>query len=345
MNSNSIFDDILSHWPVGPVSSVDLISQGNVNRNCLIKTSTGAFILRKISHYRTIQQLSFEIAYLEHLENQHFPYAIPQLISSNQDQKFMKYEGSYYCVYQYIEGEVKKQLNLLDLRAIAKMVTSYHEILKNSALENGLSKDPQIAHSFVSEELADFKKHIKAKNTKNTTELRFLEYVDRLLSLHESLHDPTYSKYRTYPIHRDINPENLIWQGEELIGLIDYENVSMMNDTLLKDICVIIQTCCYNRNNPVQTDLNLASYFLKEYETYASLQKEDLTLLPKILSAGAIEDFAYAYWQLLHDPARADLSRLDYYANVAMWLYQHEERILSTLEKILSCNEWRNRFF
>jgi Ser/Thr protein kinase RdoA (MazF antagonist) len=215
------------------------------------------------------------------------------------------------------------------------MVASYHDILKNAELENAASKAPQIAHPFVSEELAQFKTQIGTKDFKNAHDLKCLEYLDQLSRIHESLHDPSYSKCRTYPIHRDINPENLIWREEVLVGLIDFENVSIMNDTFLKDISVIIQTCCYNRINPVQTDLRLASYLLKEYESGFSRQLNDLKFLPKILSAGAIEDFAYAYWQLIHDPARADVSRLDSYANVAIWHFQHEDQIAAILEENL----------
>ncbi|MFW9914858.1 MAG: phosphotransferase [Candidatus Thorarchaeota archaeon] len=333
MNYNSELDAILSRWPLGTVFSCSLVPLGDVNRNWLVRTSQGAYILREISQHRTIQDLLFEIKYLEHLKSQKFPYATPQPVSIDQSQKFVEHEGFYYCIYRYIEGKVKKQLDLSDLREIARMVALYHEILENADLENSASKTPQIAHTFVAEELAQFKTQIGTKNFKHAHDLKCLEYLDQLSRIHESLHDPSYSKCRTYPIHRDINPENLIWQEEALVGLIDFENVAIMNDTFLKDIGVIIQTCCYDRNDPVQTDLELASNLLKEYESSFSLQLSDLKFLPKILSAGAIEDFAYAYWQLIHDPARADLSRLDFYANVAVWHYQHKDQIVAILEE------------
>ncbi len=336
MSSTNSLKHILSNWSLGTVLSSTMIQQGDVNQNWMIVTSYDTFILKKVIFERTIPQLLFEFDYLEYLENQKFSYKIPKPLKTIHGQRFVEFQGFYYWIYRYIKGEIMKPLNLSNLREIAQMITKIHSILQSSDLDNNMLRDSQIAPTFVFNELIEFKIQITAKTNKKGNELKFLECIDQLLSIHKSLHDPTYSEYPAYPIHRDINPNNLIWHEGRIKGIIDFENVSMMNDTFLKDIAIIIQTCCNNRNNPIQTDLNLSSEFLKEYNKIFSLQKKDIRYLSMLFTAGAIEDFAYAYWQLVNDPIRGSLSNLDYYAKKALWHHQNTDRISTILAENLS---------
>ena len=56
-----------------------------------------------------------------------------------------------------------------------------------------------------------------------------------------------------------------MWQNKKLVGLIDFENVSTINDTIIKDISGMLQYSCRDKKYKYKLDLRLAKFFLQEY--------------------------------------------------------------------------------
>ena len=79
--------------------------------------------------------------------------------------------------------------------------------------------------------------------------------------------------------------------------------------------------------------MKLASFFLREYRKHHRLSDEEIAFIPDIITAGAIEDFSYAYWMLINDPKRAKLYRLRLYSQVARWHHKNKIEIIKKLTK------------
>ncbi|MFH0905942.1 MAG: phosphotransferase [archaeon] len=324
-------ENILSNYNIGKLISYEKSNFGVSNENYILKTTSGKYILRKYAFHKTFSNVNFEIKFLNYLKNKNFSYKIPFPIKSKDGKYLLKINKSLFYIYRFIEGEtINRKLEKKHLKQLAKVMSYLHNLIEKSNLNNSKGKGSVFNKAPVLKELNEFRKLILKKPAKDKKDNIFLKESEILISILKSLDCNEYLKYKKYPLHRDINQENIIFKKDKLVGIIDFENVSVINDTFIKDISVTIQYCCRD-NREYKIDLNLAKYFLEEYNKYRKLSKIDISLIPDIISAGSIEDFSYVYWLFLNDRKRAKLYRLKLYSKTAQWYNKNKEKIISTL--------------
>jgi Ser/Thr protein kinase RdoA (MazF antagonist) len=213
------------------------------------------------------------------------------------------------------------------------MMAIYHTMIESSGLDNLKGCNEVFRENSVLEEMEQFAAQIRKKHKRDRKERIFLKESSILIPLMRSLDTREYSRLPRFPLHRDINPDNTLWKKGKLVGLIDFENTGTINDTIVKDISVMLQYSCRKRKQKHETDLELAKFFLREYRKHHRLSDEEIGFIPDIITAGAIEDFSYAYWMLVNDPKRARLYRLHLYSQVAQWHHRNKTRIAKDLTK------------
>jgi Ser/Thr protein kinase RdoA (MazF antagonist) len=276
--------------------------------------------------------LGFELNFfLTYLKEHGFPYKIPIPIRAKKGEFILRFKGSRFWIYEFIEGRYAKRFGYSELKEIAKMMAIYHKTIESSGLNNKKGIGEVFNRKSVLGELKRFRAQALRKDRLGRKDQIFLKESSILFTLIRSLDGREYSKLPTYPIHRDVNPENTLWKNKKLVGLIDFENVGTMNDTLIKDISIVLQYSCRDRKQKYKLDLKLAAFFLREYRKHHELSNREIAFLPDIITAGAIEDFGYAYWMLVNDPKRAKLYRLKLYSKVAQWHHKNKEEIIKKL--------------
>jgi len=323
-------ETLLENWDIGKLLSCRRLERGVVNINWIVIASRGKYVLRRIMHFTKIEDLRFELDYLTYLKEHGFPYRIPVPIEAKNKENFLEFQGSYFWLYEYIEGRDTKQFGYLELRECAKMMAIYHKIIAASGLDNKHGSEV-FRRKSVLEELERFRTQIHEKHKQDRKDRIFLKESSTLIPLMKSLDPREYSQLPTYPLHRDINPENILWKNKRLVGLIDFENAGTMNDTVIKDISIMLQYGCRDRKQKHKLNLRLARFFLNGYKKHDQLSDKEIEFLPDIITAGAIEDFAYAYWMLVNDPKRAKLYRLKLYSKTAQWYSKNKQEITKKL--------------
>lgn len=324
-------NEIISLWNIGEAISYKKAKKGVVNTNWIIKTNKGKYVLRKVMKEKKLSDLKFELDYLDYLKNKKFPYRVPSPIRNKNNSFFVKKKGAFFWVYEFIKGKDIKRFGYPELKECAKMMAIYHEIVEMSKLNNKKRVGDVFNRKPVLKELEDFYFNALKKSKQDRKDKIFLKEASLLIPLLKSLNGKDYSKIPKYPLHRDINPENTLWRNKKLIGIIDFENVGSQNDTAMKDIAGMLQYSCRDKTNRHKLNLKLAKFFLKEYKKSHPLSNEEIKFIPDIVTAGAIEDFSYAYWMLIHDPERAKLYRLKLYSKVAQWYNKNKEEIIKKL--------------
>jgi Ser/Thr protein kinase RdoA (MazF antagonist) len=322
---------LLDNWDVGKLVSYRQAGKGVVNVNWIIRTTHGKYVLRKVAHFIKMKNLKFEVKYLTYLKEHNFPCRIPAPIKAKNKEYFLKFRDSYFWLYGYIEGRDIKRFGYSELRECAKMMATYHKIIESSGLSNKKGNDELFNRAPILKELEKFRAQILSKDKQDRKDRIFLKESSILIPLMKSLDGREYSKFPKYPLHRDINPENILWKNKKLVGLIDFENIGTMNDTMIKDISVMLQYSCRDRKQKDKLDLKLARFFLREYKKHHQLSDKEIRFLPDIITAGSIEDFSYAYWMLVNDPKRAKLYRLKLYSQVAQWYNKNRQGIMRKL--------------
>jgi homoserine kinase type II len=321
---------LLENWDIGKLISCRQTEKGVVNINWIVKTTQGKYVLRKVTHFTKIEDLKFEVNYLTYLKEHKFPYKIPVPIKTKNKEDFLKFKDSYFWIYEYIEGRDIKRFGYSELRECAKMMAIYHKIIASSGLDNKKGSEVFNRKSIL-KELQKFRTQILEKGKLERKDRIFLKESSILIPLMKSLDAREYSKLPTYPLHRDINSENTLWKNKTLVGLVDFENVGTMNDTVIKDISIMLQYSCRDRKQKHKLNLKLAKFFLNEYKKHGQLSNEEIEFLPDVITAGAIEDFSYAYWMLVNDPKRAKLYRLKLYSKTAQWYHRSKQEIIKKL--------------
>jgi Ser/Thr protein kinase RdoA (MazF antagonist) len=325
----------ISKWSIGGAVKWEVAERGEVNRNFILTAGEGKFVLRQVlshSHYQRPSDLEFELGYLNYLKKAGFPYHVPVAIPSRTGKLFAKVRGRYFWLYKFIEGKAIGRLNESHLTQLTKMMGTYHRLLERSGLDNGKSSVDVYSRASTLKEMEGYRLEVLRKHRMSGQEdVTFMEESARLIALLRNLDETPYSNLKRYPIHRDIIPENLIWQGTKLVGLIDFEHVSGTNEPTVKDIAVAIQFICRDNKLKHQLDLKLASRFLQSYRKWHSVSAREVRLIPNLVVSGFIEDFAWTYWMLRNDPQRARPDALKLYSRAALWSYESREEITRAL--------------
>jgi homoserine kinase type II len=326
-------ETILANWDVGELVSFRQATSGVVNVNWVVKTTKGRYVLKRVAQFAETGAVEFEMNYLTFLKEHGFPYGVPVPLRTRSREFIARFEGSRFWMYEYVEGREIKRFGYPELRECAKMMSAYHTMIESSGLDNGKGCDEVFREMSVSDEMERFAAQILEKDKRDRKERIFLKESSTLIPLMRSLDAREYSRLPRYPLHRDINPGNTLWKKGKLVGLIDFENTGTLNDTVVKDISVMLQYSCRDRKQKHKTDLKLASFFLREYQKHHQLSGEEIAFIPDIITAGAIEDFSYAYWMLVNDPKRAKLYRLHLYSQVAQWHHKNKIEIVKRLTR------------
>jgi Ser/Thr protein kinase RdoA (MazF antagonist) len=322
---------LVDEWCVGSLVGHERAEKGVANVNWVVRTVEGKYVLRKVVHVENAADLNFELDYLTFLKEQGFAYKVPAPLRTKKNSSFLRFKGFCFWLYEWIDGEIRGTFGHSELRECAKMMTSYHSIVEESGLDNQRGVGSVFNREPVLRELNMFVGQISERQKQDRKDEIFVREATALVPLLESLDGEAYSKLPRYPVHRDINPENVLWKGGKLVGVIDWENVSVMNDTMVKDISVMLQYSCRDKKYKYKLDIGLARFFLEEYRKHRDLSDEEIRFIPDIITAGSIEDFSYAYWMLVNDRKRAKVYRLKLYSKVAQWHSRNREEVSDQL--------------
>ena len=282
--------------------------------------------------------MKFELSYLDYLKQAGFPYEIPAAIATTKGSLFVTVQGHYYWLYKFVEGSVVEKLDESRLAQLAKMMAEYHLLIERSALNNGKPESDLYNIASTLKEIEEYRTETLRKNKINRNERTLLDEAAKMIPILRDFDAGPDQKPQLYPIHRDLISENLIWKQGKLIGVIDFEHVSGTNDPVVKDIAVTMQYCCRDRRVTHQLDIDSARRFLQSYTESHPLPNGEIALIPDLMTAGFLDDFAFALWMLKNDPDRAKRSEEDGYgptlfSKAVQWSHRNRERVSQALLK------------
>lgn len=170
--------------------------------------------------------MNFELDYLDYLRQGGFPYQIPSAIPTKNGELFVNVRGRYCWLYTFIEGVATRRFSEKCLAQLARTMATYHLMIEKSHLTNGKPRSDLFNRTPVLREIGDFRAEILRGNRANRADAGFVKESKILERILRGLDESQYSNLKRYPIHGEINPENLVWKNGSLVGLLDFENVS-----------------------------------------------------------------------------------------------------------------------
>ncbi|MCK4553860.1 homoserine kinase [Candidatus Parcubacteria bacterium] len=228
---------------------VKKIECGVLNSNYIIKSDGGEKYIFRIYHFKTREQVKFEVEILEYLKDKNFP--CPRLRPSITGEFIKVFNDSPCIVYKYLEGENIKIVTPELIKQIGELEGKMHYLLK------------------------DFRPSID-KPTWEPEELKILVRDNREMMLNSKFERPEelmdfvqselgkYSFPKELPVgvtHQDIKPENIIIKDDDVVGIIDFDNSYV--GAFLHDITTTIIWSCFTGE---KLNKELLNAFLSGYE-------------------------------------------------------------------------------
>jgi homoserine kinase type II len=262
--SKTFLEELVDDYNFGRINSTVGIPEGSVNTNFLLETNKGKFLLR-IDEVKSESEVKREIDLLAFLRKHSFPCPHPM-----QDRmgRFYRDCGSKCAsVFRYYDGRVVPagRLRPTQLETIGRALGELHVIGK------GYKKG--IDNRFSFERIADL--YLSVRNRlpnyfrKVTRTLEDeIEYLTRYLE----------GKLPKGIIHGDLFSDNLLFRGEKLTAMLDFE--AACRGKFIFDIATAVNALCFVDGG---YSLDRFRYVLHGYESVRTLSLAEWDAFPNEL--------------------------------------------------------------
>jgi homoserine kinase type II len=269
----------LAQYPLGELISLKGIAAGVTNTNYFVTTSTGKYVLTLFETLKA-EELPFYVNLMVHLAKHGVAVATP----------IARHDGAYIdtlsdkptAIMTCLPGSVNEHPDPTACMKMGEMLARMHMYGAN------------------------FPEHMPNPRgplwIEKTAEKLYLHLSDDDRQLLQDEITATYDR-STLPqgvIHADLFRDNVLMNGEEIGGLIDFYYAC--NDALLFDVAVTVNDWCMNAENSA-LDPEKIEAFLNAYEKVRPFTAEEKSAWPMLLRAAALRFWVSRLLDLHFPPA------------------------------------------
>jgi homoserine kinase type II len=262
--SKSFLGELADDYNLGRISSIVGIAEGSVNSNYLLETAKGRYLLR-IDEVKSESEVKREIDLLAFLRKHSFP--CPHPLQDRMGRFYRDYDNKCVSLFRYSEGRVlmAARLRPTQLETIGRTLGELHVIGK------GYKKG--IDNRFSFERVADLYLGVRNRlpnyfrKTTRTLEDE-IEYLTRYLE----------GKLPKGIIHGDLFADNLLFRGEKLTAMLDFE--AACRGKFIFDIATAVNALCFVDG---AYSLDRFRFLLHGYESVRTLSLAEWDAFPNEL--------------------------------------------------------------
>lgn len=274
--TNGMVNEVLKKYGFGSVREMKKLSGGYANINYKVTTGSGDYLYRCCTQ-QTPEMVQYEIRLMQKLKENAFPAAYPY--PTLDGQYFVVIEGHYVMLYEFKEGKEPEA----NEKTASRMATAIGKLANVTGVDDFRSKGNVINMEACVQLIKDF-----PKATYSYPDI-YGFFEKKVLQL-ESLVNEALPKGL---VHGDAFPNNTIFEGNELVAVIDFEEACV--DHLLFDVGMTINGFCFVDN---RLDLSLLQCFVATYQSERTLEEKEIELLPQFIQWCAL---GMASWHLRFD--------------------------------------------
>jgi len=262
--NKSFLEELASDYNFGRIANVAGIPEGSVNSNFLIESAKGRLLLR-IDEVKGESEVRREIDLLTFLRKHSFP--CPHPLQDRTGRFYREYQGKCVSLFRYHEGRVQSvnRLRPSQLETIGRALGELHVIGK------GYKKG--IDNRFSFERVADLYLSVRHRlpnyfrKIMRTLEDE-IEYLTRYLE----------GKLPKGIIHGDLFADNVLFRGEKLTAVLDFE--AACRGKFIFDIATAVNALCFVEGG---YSLDRFRYILRGYESVRTLSLAEWDAFPNEL--------------------------------------------------------------
>jgi homoserine kinase type II len=262
---NKVFlGELAEDYNIGRIIRTVGIPEGSVNSNFLIEAARGRFLVR-IDEVKSESEVRREIDLLSFLRKHSFP--CPHPLQDRCGRFYRDYEGKWASVFRFYDGRVIPPAKLRpgQLETIGRTLSDLHVIGKGykKGIDNRFSFE-RMADLFLSvrDRLPNYFRKIS-----RTLEDE-IEYLTQYLE----------SKLPKGIIHGDLFADNILFRGEKLTAVLDFE--AACRGKFIFDLATAVNALCYVDG---YYSLDRFRYVLQGYESVRTLSLAEWDAFPNEL--------------------------------------------------------------
>ena len=269
---------------------------GEINKILILDINGKEYALRYRPTSQDKNDLKFEYEFLKELNKHDLEVEIPKIILTENGNYYTEHEGYTYSLLTKVSGEqifpnwhdshLHTETHLISgFKLLAKLHNAYRKInipdYKNSQSElDLLNRFKETILNINQMPQGEFKQVVADK-----------KYIilDKIQKTEEGLKEKEYNNYPKFPTHYDLNFTNVLWKGDEISSIIDFDWAQYA--TLEFDFC---QACKLtgglfsingHLNEFIENRLKLA---LKTYNKHSEIPLEDPEILALLLDVSSL---------------------------------------------------------
>jgi homoserine kinase type II len=270
--SDTELESYLGGYDLGRLLAYKGIAEGVENSNFFVHTQAGFFILTLYEKRVVAADLPYFLGLMEHLAGHGL--ACPQPVKTKSGALLGQLAGRPAAIVTFLEGVSSRRPTTGQCAALGGALAKLHEAGADFAGQrpNALSLD---AWPRLNEQAKCGSESVQAGLT--------VFIADELVFLDS--HWP--QELPRGLIHADLFPDNVLFLGESVSGLIDF--YFACNDFLAYDLAVCLNAWCFEPDFSFNVTKGMA--LINAYATTRRLSREEIAALP-ILARGAALRFA-----------------------------------------------------
>lgn len=266
-------DALLAEYDLGEAQSFHGIAEGVENSNFALATSRGRYILTLFERRVAETDLPFFIGVMARLAERGFP--APQPVSNKAGAQLTRVKGKPAAIVSFLDGVWPRAPSARHCAAIGEALARMHVALDGFAMEraNALGPDgwealiaPRLA---LAEELRSGLGDAVARDVAQVS-ARWPRDLPRGV------------------IHADLFPDNALFVGERLAGVIDF--YFACTDFLAYDLAVCLNAWCFERERDYNFTKGQA--MIAAYQKVRPLAAAETEALPTLARGAALRFFA-----------------------------------------------------
>ena len=259
----------LQGYDLGAPLSLKGIAEGVENSNYLLETEKGRFILTLYEKRVSPADLPFFIGLMDHLAEQDLPCARPQ--HRKDGSAIGTLAGRPAAIVSFLDGLSTTHPQTVHCEAVGAALADLHRA--------GAQFDGTRANSMGVATWSPFAERIGARA--DTVEPGLAKLIADECAF-QSAHWP--AELEAGIIHADLFPDNVLFIGKRLTGLIDF--YFSCTDLFAYDIAVCLNAWCFDESETFDTDKCVA--FMKGYRSVRTPHADEIAALPLLCRASAL---------------------------------------------------------
>lgn len=212
---------VLTFYALGTLYGVTQASRGFVNETAFIQTSSGRYVVRR-NHRRlgkAAQLYRHEL--INHLCEQDFP--TPALIPTRDGETLLELEGRFFEIMTYVEGEDFDPNRPQQRTSVGATLARYHQAVQDFPPPPFGDQSQQ---RYSSLNIMALIENLLMRDVMGELYVPLMWYSKRASELRSAFSEAAYARLPHLIIHGDIHRDNLLFAGDDVIALLDYDQIA-----------------------------------------------------------------------------------------------------------------------